>query len=62
MWTPPEAFGIVQQGIYRSNLPQPQNFGFLKTLQLKTVLVLSPERPTRNFCLFLEECGTYLVI
>jgi len=41
--TPPENFAPVINTIYRSSFPQPNNFTFLKTLNLKSVLCLIPE-------------------
>jgi tyrosine-protein phosphatase SIW14 len=41
--TPPENFSPVINTIYRSSFPQPNNFTFLKTLNLKSVLCLIPE-------------------
>lgn len=42
--TPPSNFGAVIPGeIYRSSFPLPENFSFLKTLKLKTILTLVPE-------------------
>ncbi|KAF2178136.1 hypothetical protein K469DRAFT_600653 [Zopfia rhizophila CBS 207.26] len=50
---PPTNFGAVVPGsIYRSSYPQPENFGFLKSLKLKTILTLVPEEvplENRNF-------------
>jgi hypothetical protein len=39
---PPEVFGIVEKGIYRCNSLFPINFSFIKILELKTVIQLSP--------------------
>lgn len=37
--TPPTNFGAVIPGqIYRSSFPLPENFSFLKSLKLKTIL------------------------
>ncbi|KAG7660445.1 SIW14 [[Candida] subhashii] len=41
--TPPENFAPVINRIYRSSFPQPNNFSFLKTLNLKSILCLIPE-------------------
>lgn len=35
---PPENFGIVAPGIYRSSYPQPHDFPYLQRLQLKTIM------------------------
>ncbi|GJD09489.1 Probable tyrosine-protein phosphatase [Galdieria sulphuraria] len=58
---PPEMFGIVETGIYRSNLFFPISFPFIKLLNLKTVLLLSAEVPTKVVCNFLEENDITLV-
>eukprot|EP00123_Amoebidium_parasiticum_P021196 comp63179_c0_seq1/m.47941 comp63179_c0_seq1/g.47941 ORF comp63179_c0_seq1/g.47941 comp63179_c0_seq1/m.47941 type:complete len:209 (-) comp63179_c0_seq1:105-731(-) len=55
MASPPEAFAIVEPGVYRSNIPYPVHFPFLKQLGLNTVVVLSPERPVRTVTDFFEE-------
>lgn len=41
--SPPENFAPVINKIYRSSFPQPNNFAFLKKLNLKLVLCLIPE-------------------
>lgn len=53
--SPPEVFGLVESGIYRSNSLHPVNFPFIKLLRLKTVLQLSPEVPIRPVISFFEE-------
>jgi hypothetical protein len=52
---PPEVFGIVEPGIYRSNALAPVHFPFLQPLNLRTALLLSPEAPTRAVTSFLED-------
>ncbi len=37
---PPANFGIVADGVYRSSFPKKENFPFLNTLKLKTVLLV----------------------
>ncbi|RHZ46316.1 hypothetical protein Glove_627g19 [Diversispora epigaea] len=61
MFTPPEQFGIVEKGLYRSDMLHASNFSFIKTLHLKTVIILSPEVPTRALANFLEENKIKLV-
>ncbi|RLV91047.1 Tyrosine-protein phosphatase SIW14 [Spathaspora sp. JA1] len=41
--TPPENFAPIINKIYRSSFPQPNNFSFIKTLNLKSILCLIPE-------------------
>ncbi|KZF25544.1 hypothetical protein L228DRAFT_280779 [Xylona heveae TC161] len=45
--TPPELFAIVTEGIYRCASVEFINLSFLKTLRLRTILTLNPERPTK---------------
>ncbi|KAF8097926.1 hypothetical protein N665_0279s0055 [Sinapis alba] len=40
---PPKNFWMVEDGIYRSGFPQLENFGFLSTLNLKSIIYLCPE-------------------
>lgn len=40
---PPANFSVVEDGIFRSGLPNPSNFGFLKTLNLRSIIYLCPE-------------------
>lgn len=34
----PTNFSMVEDGIYRSGFPGPDNFGFLKTLNLRSIV------------------------
>ena len=38
---PPISFSMVEEGIYRSGLPTELNFGFLKSLNLKMVVLFT---------------------
>jgi len=58
---PPERFAMVEEGVYRSNAITTQNFSFIQTLQLKTVLLLSPEMPLRAVTNFLKQEKVQLV-
>ncbi|PON55175.1 Protein-tyrosine phosphatase SIW14-like [Trema orientale] len=40
---PPSNFSMVEDGIYRSGFPQPSNFRFLQTLNLRSIIYLCPE-------------------
>ncbi|OWM72319.1 tyrosine-protein phosphatase DSP3-like [Punica granatum] len=40
---PPINFSMVEDGIYRSGFPQPSNFAFLGTLNLRSIIYLCPE-------------------
>ncbi|KAI7863130.1 protein-tyrosine phosphatase [Spinellus fusiger] len=59
--TPPEQFGIVEPGIYRSDMLQPSHFSFIKPFNFKTMVMLSPEMPNRVTSNYLEEGDTKLV-
>ncbi|CAG8483404.1 35099_t:CDS:2 [Racocetra persica] len=59
--TPPEQFGNVEKGLYRSDMLSPPHLPFIKNLKLKTILLLSPEVPTRSVSNFLEENNIKLV-
>lgn len=34
----PSNFSMVEDGIYRSGFPKPENFGFLTTLSLRSIM------------------------
>ncbi|KAI3783753.1 hypothetical protein L1987_42839 [Smallanthus sonchifolius] len=40
---PPINFANVEDRVYRSGFPQPSNFPFLETLQLRSIIYLCPE-------------------
>ncbi|XP_064973490.1 tyrosine-protein phosphatase DSP1-like isoform X3 [Musa acuminata AAA Group] len=40
---PPLNFAMVDYGVFRSGFPDAANFGFLRTLRLRSVLCLCPE-------------------
>lgn len=44
-YIPPLNFGMVMTRIYRSGLADPINLPFLETLQLRTVILLTPDDP-----------------
>ncbi len=52
---------MVTSDIYRSAIITPMNYPFIKTLNLKTILLLSSESPTRLFSSFAEECGIHVL-
>ncbi|KAG0291540.1 hypothetical protein BGZ96_005101 [Linnemannia gamsii] len=55
MLTPPEQFGIVEPGLYRSDTLHPSHFPFIRSLNLKTAILLTPELPSRAMSNFFEE-------
>ncbi|KAG0220624.1 tyrosine phosphatase family-domain-containing protein [Mortierella sp. GBAus27b] len=61
MLTPPEQFGIVQPGLYRSETLHPTHFPFIRSLNLKTAILLTPELPSRAMSNFFEENQIRLV-
>ena len=58
---PPEKFGIVEAGLFRSDIPSSMNFSFMKTLHLKTVLYLSHDPPPPEASIFFEEEGIDMI-
>jgi tyrosine-protein phosphatase SIW14 len=55
-YVPPTNFGAVLSGsVYRSQFPLPENFGFIKSLKLKTILTLVPEPYPKPYVQFLED-------
>ncbi|TPX61515.1 hypothetical protein PhCBS80983_g01052 [Powellomyces hirtus] len=57
MYTPPEAFGIVERGVYRTGPVHPTNFPFLRTLGLRTILLLSNDQTPKSVSAFCDETG-----
>ncbi|ORX56739.1 protein-tyrosine phosphatase [Hesseltinella vesiculosa] len=60
LFTPPEQFGMVEPGLYRSDMLLPTHFPFIKQFCFKTVLMLSPEMPPRITVNLIEEAGMEL--
>ena len=58
---PPENFAMVWRGVYRSGFPTKKNFGFLRQLQLRSVLFLCPEEYPESHLEFLNEEGVQLL-
>lgn len=54
MLVPPDNFGMVEPGIYRCSKLEADNFAFLETLQLKSLVLLNAEKPPRTLRNFLE--------
>ncbi len=52
---PPLNFCPVERYLYRSGLPAPVNFPFLKELHLKTIIWLASEDPSDSFLNFGDE-------
>ncbi|KAK9495504.1 tyrosine phosphatase family-domain-containing protein [Lipomyces doorenjongii] len=51
----PENFSVVAPGIYRSSFPHAENFEYLKTKNLKSILVLVPEPYPEENLKFMKE-------
>lgn len=54
MLVSPENFGVVEPGVYRCSKIEVENFQFLETLTLKSIVVLDAEKPPRSISNFLE--------
>eukprot|EP01135_Chromosphaera_perkinsii_P000904 Nk52_evm2s153 gene=Nk52_evmTU2s153 len=54
---PPFRYHMVEDGVYRGAYPAHRNQRFLKRLNLKTVLSLTPEEPHPNLAAFWSEEG-----
>lgn len=52
---PPSNFGQVEQGLYRSALPTPRNFAFVRALNISTAIILTEEKPLRSVSDFFME-------
>lgn len=53
----PDAYALVSPGIHRSGALTPASFPFVRSLGLKSVLLLSPEPPSRLLLSFLDDSG-----
>jgi tyrosine-protein phosphatase SIW14 len=60
---PPDNFGAVIPGsVYRSSFPLPENFSFLKSLKLKTILTLVPKPFPDAYVEFMETNGIRQIV
>ena len=57
----PDAYGVVESGVYRSKALDLHNLPFLLHLQLRTVLYLSPETLAKSVTNFLHQNKIKLV-
>ncbi|KAJ1508233.1 hypothetical protein HMI56_007388 [Coelomomyces lativittatus] len=57
----PDAFALVEPGIYRSSLLLPVHLPYIQTLHLKTIIQLSPETLEKPVQVFLETHRIQLV-
>mmetsp|Transcript_8521 Transcript_8521/g.14138 ORF Transcript_8521/g.14138 Transcript_8521/m.14138 type:complete len:215 (+) Transcript_8521:56-700(+) len=58
---PPLNFNQVEEGIYRSGIPFELNFEFLKTLKLRTVVILSSNYVDDSLSHFFEENHVHVI-
>jgi tyrosine-protein phosphatase OCA6 len=58
---PPLRFASVESDLYRGTYPHPQNIRFLKRLNLKTILSLTPEPLSGEVMEFAKENGIQLI-
>jgi tyrosine-protein phosphatase OCA6 len=58
---PPYRFCMVDNGIYRGAYPTLPNFRFLSRLQLRTIISLTPEKPTEDLKLFCEMASIQII-
>lgn len=52
---PPVNYGVVEEGLYRSGLPNELNFPFLEQLQIRTLLHMSTEQMSEQLMNFFED-------
>ncbi len=52
---PPSKFGVVEPCLYRSSIPQEPNLPYLHVLALRSIVVLSTQRPHRTVLRFLND-------
>ena len=52
---PPVNFGLVEEDLYRSGLPNELNFPYLERLNLRTLIYLAPGAPNDQLQSFVEE-------
>ncbi|KAJ1427159.1 Protein-tyrosine phosphatase-like [Sesbania bispinosa] len=60
IFVPPLNFAMVDNGIFRSGFPDAANFGFLKSLRLRSVICLCPEPYPETTAEFLKVNGIRL--
>lgn len=58
---PPPNFGMIEEDLYRSGMPNELNFPFLERLQLKTIVYLAAEEISDKLADFIEDQDIELV-
>lgn len=65
VFVPPLRFGCIQENLYRGGYPRKVNFAFLASLNIKTIVSLTPDpidnKTDENLYKFAEEQGIRLV-
>ena len=56
-YTTPLRFNTIENNLYRGGYPTLRNFRFLKRLELKTIISLTPEIPTNDLNQFCQQYG-----
>lgn len=54
MLVPPNNFGLVEEGLYRCTKLELDNFPFLETLGLRSIVIMDAEKPARHLHVFVE--------
>lgn len=57
----PHQFSLVEDGIYRGSYPTLRNFCFIERLQIKAIVSLIPESPTKDLQAFCQLLGIQLI-
>lgn len=57
----PLQFSIVEDCIYRGSYPTLRNFCFLERLNIKTIISLIPEPPTKDLQAFSQLLGIRII-
>lgn len=57
----PDAYGVVEPGVYRAKAAAAPNLPFLLHLRLRTLLYLSPDPLLPSVSAFLDKCATRFV-
>ncbi|BBN02830.1 hypothetical protein MPTK1_2g18490 [Marchantia polymorpha subsp. ruderalis] len=57
----PDAYGVVEPGVYRAKAAAAPNLPFLLHLRLRTLLYLSPDPLLPSFTAFLDKCATRFI-
>lgn len=58
---PPTNFGIVEEHLYRSGMPNELNFPFLERMQLKTIIYLASDEVSDKIADFIEDQGIEII-